>query len=285
MRRRQEAEDAKLRAKQEKEAEKLRAKQAKENERLAAIKAKENERLAAAKAKANAEAKARRDKARRKAHALWNAAKPAPDSHAYLLRKGVPSFGLRMGAWPKWREERPGERREIRIPNALLVPICSPSGTLHSLQAIFTEKVDGRDKDFLPGGEKAGKFHLIGEVSGGCPVVVAEGYATAASLHLATGWPVVVAFDANNMEAVARALKDAHPGARIVLAADDDAFGHCQACNAPVQVADGDTCPSCGAPTDKVNMAGTCEYCGAHLTRGEFDWVLSKIEQDESYRG
>ena len=44
-------------------------------------------------------------------------------------------------------------------------------------------------------------------------------------------------------------------------------------------------CPSCGAPTDKVNMAGTCEYCGAHLTRGEFDWVLSKIEQDESYRG
>ena len=48
---------------------------------------------------------------------------------------------------------------------------------------------------------------------------------------------------------------------------------------------DAGTCPSCGAPTDKVNMAGTCEYCGAHLTRGEFDWVLSKIEQDESYRG
>lgn len=48
---------------------------------------------------------------------------------------------------------------------------------------------------------------------------------------------------------------------------------------------DASTCPSCGAPTDKVTMAGTCEYCGAHLTRGEFDWVLSKIEQDESYRG
>ncbi len=48
---------------------------------------------------------------------------------------------------------------------------------------------------------------------------------------------------------------------------------------------DAGTCPSCGAPTDKVSMAGACEYCGAHLTRGEFDWVLSKIEQDESYRG
>jgi hypothetical protein len=32
-------------------------------------------------------------------------------------------------------------------------------------------------------------------------------------------------------------------------------------------------------------MAGACEYCGAHLTRGEFDWVLSKIEQDEAYTG
>ncbi len=33
------------------------------------------------------------------------------------------------------------------------------------------------------------------------------------------------------------------------------------------------------------SMAGACEHCSAHLTRGEFDWVLSKIEQDESYRG
>lgn len=44
-------------------------------------------------------------------------------------------------------------------------------------------------------------------------------------------------------------------------------------------------CPSCGAPLDRVSMAGNCEYCGAHLTRGEFDWVLSKIEQDDSYTG
>lgn len=44
-------------------------------------------------------------------------------------------------------------------------------------------------------------------------------------------------------------------------------------------------CPNCGGPLDRVNMAGACEYCGAHLTRGEFDWVLSKIEQDEAYAG
>ncbi|MGE0453185.1 MAG: TIM44-like domain-containing protein [Vicinamibacteria bacterium] len=44
------------------------------------------------------------------------------------------------------------------------------------------------------------------------------------------------------------------------------------------------SCPACAAPLD-VNMAGECEHCGVHLTSGEFDWVLSKIEQDEAYRG
>ena len=58
-------------------------------------------RMEAQRAEREAEAKAKRDKARKKAHAIWNSAKPAPDDHAYLHRKGVPSFGLRVGAWPK----------------------------------------------------------------------------------------------------------------------------------------------------------------------------------------
>ena len=44
------------------------------------------------------------------------------------------------------------------------------------------------------------------------------------------------------------------------------------------------TCGNCGAPLH-ISMAGACEHCGAHVTAGEFDWVLSKIEQDDSYRG
>ncbi|HVV83879.1 MAG TPA: TIM44-like domain-containing protein, partial [Kofleriaceae bacterium] len=44
------------------------------------------------------------------------------------------------------------------------------------------------------------------------------------------------------------------------------------------------TCSNCGAPA-KVGMGGACEFCGAHVTSGEFDWVLSRIEQDDSYRG
>jgi ribosomal protein L37E len=44
------------------------------------------------------------------------------------------------------------------------------------------------------------------------------------------------------------------------------------------------TCGNCGAPLH-VSQSGECEHCGAHVTAGEFDWVLSKIEQDDTYRG
>jgi predicted lipid-binding transport protein (Tim44 family) len=44
------------------------------------------------------------------------------------------------------------------------------------------------------------------------------------------------------------------------------------------------SCPNCAAPL-KASMAGKCAYCSAHLTSGEFDWVLSKIEQDDVYDG
>jgi predicted lipid-binding transport protein (Tim44 family) len=44
-------------------------------------------------------------------------------------------------------------------------------------------------------------------------------------------------------------------------------------------------CPSCGAPLDKVNAAGKCGYCDTVITTGKFDWVLSRIDQTEVYRG
>lgn len=44
------------------------------------------------------------------------------------------------------------------------------------------------------------------------------------------------------------------------------------------------SCPNCGAPL-QINQAGICEYCKAKVTSGEFDWILSRIEQDEAYQG
>ena len=45
-----------------------------------------------------------------------------------------------------------------------------------------------------------------------------------------------------------------------------------------------DACPSCGAPL-AINAAGQCGHCQVKLTSGQFDWVLSRIEQDEVYEG
>jgi hypothetical protein len=43
-------------------------------------------------------------------------------------------------------------------------------------------------------------------------------------------------------------------------------------------------CSNCGGPLD-VNMTGHCKFCKVKVTTGDFDWVLSRIEQDESYTG
>jgi hypothetical protein len=45
------------------------------------------------------------------------------------------------------------------------------------------------------------------------------------------------------------------------------------------------SCPSCGAPLDRINRAGICEYCNSKVVTGDFDWVLAIITQDEDYVG
>jgi putative DNA primase/helicase len=45
---------------------------------------------------------------------------------------------------------------------------------------------------------------------------------TAAKLHEATGLPVIVAFTAGNLEAVARSLHERYPDKRLVVAGDND---------------------------------------------------------------
>jgi putative DNA primase/helicase len=139
--------------------------------------------------------------ARKRAASEWEAAKPAPDSHPYLVRKGVQAYGLRVAA-----------------DGRLLVPVRDRAGTLHSLQRI---SADG-EKRFLPGGSKKGCYYGIGRKPSDV-VCIAEGFATAATIREATGHAVAVAFDCGNLEPVARTLRDKLPKARLIVCADDDA--------------------------------------------------------------
>lgn len=47
---------------------------------------------------------------------------------------------------------------------------------------------------------------------------------------------------------------------------------------------DARVCPNCGAPRGE-GQSVVCEFCGGKIVSGEFPWILSRIEQDEAYRG
>jgi putative DNA primase/helicase len=116
------------------------------------------------------------------AAALWAQASDQGESD-YLSRKGVQAHGLRFSA-----------------DGRVLVPLCDERGELRNVQTINASG----EKRFLPGGPKSGLWHWCGKPEGAPVLAVCEGYATAASVHQATGRPVAVAFDAGNLANVAK---------------------------------------------------------------------------------
>lgn len=154
--------------------------------------------LAAAQAARAAEDARVRAAAAAKALKLWNAAKPATDDHAYLKAKGVHAFGLRA------------------LRDQLMVPARDAEGRLHTLQFIGP---DG-SKRFLTGGRISGCYYAIGRLTDA--LLLAEGYATGATLHQATGRAVAVCFNCGNLVTVARALRAKFPRLHLLICADND---------------------------------------------------------------
>lgn len=174
-------------------------------EDLALIKKK---RQAAAKAHEE-ETKKVNEETAREAEKIWNEASPTGHS-AYVEKKHLGGLhGARI-------KESPGRGTE------LLVPARDIDGKMWGLQRIYADS----SKYFLAGQKKVGCFHQIGgEIVGHKPLIyIAEGFATAASIHIATGVPTIVAFDAGNLEAVGRAIRDRYRNARIIYCADNDRF-------------------------------------------------------------
>ncbi|WP_018402656.1 toprim domain-containing protein [Marinobacter gelidimuriae] len=136
------------------------------------------------------------------AQKIWYTASGALVNHPYLLSKGVGAHRLR---------ESNGE---------LLVPIYA-NGKLVNLQRINRNG----SKRFLKGGLITGAAALVGKVAGAQTVYLCEGWATAATIHEASGFPVVAAMTADNMEPVAKRIRVAFPaGVEIIVAADNDRY-------------------------------------------------------------
>tara|TARA_E500000305_G_scaffold21288_2_gene16206 strand:- start:5058 stop:6095 length:1038 start_codon:yes stop_codon:yes gene_type:complete len=140
----------------------------------------------------------------RTAFGIFTNADPAPADHPYLVKKGVEPYGIKV--------DRNGR---------LLVPLRDREGFLWNFQWI-----DGNgQKGFLEGSRKAGLFHVLGEpakLSWQGPIILAEGYATGATLHKGTGITTVIAFDGGNLPAVAATVHGMKPERFQIIAADDD---------------------------------------------------------------
>ncbi len=117
----------------------------------------------------------------------------------------------------KTKEEKEADSFHYFKRGSILIPLRDYQGLLHNFQIIFN---DGKSKRFFTNGRKSGYFHIIGEITPDKPIVFCEGYATGASIFMATGWPVVVCFDAGNMPVVAEQFREL-PHVKII-AGDND---------------------------------------------------------------
>lgn len=123
-------------------------------------------------------------------------------SHPYLTAKGIKPFGV---------------RREGRL---LIMPVVDRNGDITSMQSIAA---DG-SKLFQKKGMVEGGVFVIGPrpSTWDGPILLCEGYATAATLHEATGMPVVIAFNAGNMVTAAGWLTRRFAGREWIICGDDD---------------------------------------------------------------
>jgi putative DNA primase/helicase len=229
-------------------------------------------RLAEDRRRADLERKAEAERAADRAAKAWAAADPTGES-PYLHAKGVGAHGVRF---------TPG--------GVLLIPMLDVGGKLHGLQIIRPANIARAEnkpaKQYWPRGlAKVGHFHLIG----GTPstvLLIAEGYATAASLHEATGLPVAVAFDAANLTSVAAALHKRYKTVRILICADDDAFAEhkerrgVDGCGERFSILQHPKdCPECGRPHGAVNT-GIAEASSAAVEVGGA-WVRPMFASDD----
>ena len=159
------------------------------------------------------ESKAMRDAALERQHQvagetvekIWTGAQAALPDHPYLAKKGIGVHGARAT----------GDGR-------LVVPLYDQDGTLASLQYIAHDGC----KLYHPGGQTGGKFWMVGSLDEPGTLYVAEGFATAATIHETTNRPVVVAYSASNLVPVTGTLRETYGATQdIVIVADNDSSG------------------------------------------------------------
>jgi phage/plasmid primase-like uncharacterized protein len=166
-----------------------------------AEKAKFKEKIASIRHERESEEKRRRSEAQTKAAEIWSKADLASEqAYPYLIKKRIKASGIKI------------------YNNSLVIPVYDENYLLQSLQFID----QNGEKRFLPGGRIAECYYTKGNIENASVLCIAEGVATSETIHEATGYPVVTAFNAGNLVSVARIMRKKFPDSIIILCADDD---------------------------------------------------------------
>lgn len=139
----------------------------------------------------------------KKARYLWSQAKEVGRSD-YLERKGVGAYGIRF--------------LENTYGRVALIPLADGGDILRGLQYL---NPDGF-KPFLSGSVLSSLFHKLSEPKNGQDIGIGESYVTSATCLELSGIPVVCAFSASNLLAVAKEIRLRYPNSRIIFFADND---------------------------------------------------------------
>lgn len=212
------------------------------------------------KRRAEASRKASAARAAKRASDIWLKCATEGES-PYLARKGVGAYGVRF-----------------TTEGTIVVPMTDAQGRIQGLQFIgpaVKKKTKTRDKTYWPGGlAKSGTYHMAGSPTD-C-ILLAEGYATFATIREATDRATAMAFDANNLLPVAQALAKRYR-VPILVCADDDYLQRCRECREYTLVEEGD-CAHCGKPHGNDNPGINAARAAALAVSG--GWVAPKFSDD-----
>ena len=169
----------------------------------------------AAQAKVRREAEQERERARvnarGRAKSLWEQGDPVgPAGHPYLTKKGVGDHGIRV-----IRGMRRGEGHD----DTLIVPVWR-AGELITVQLIGT----GGVKRFLKHSTPKGGHLILNHRDEG-PGLIAEGFATSATLAEITRLMCVCAFSRGGLLATTQAMQEMFPGRQFIICGDYDRDG------------------------------------------------------------
>jgi len=130
----------------------------------------------------------------------------ANNDHPYLQKKGIEAF--------------PGLKVDKH--NRLVLPLYNQEGEICSVQRIAANG----QKRLKKLARKMGLFGVVdpdNQLKGSSnPLVIGEGVATAATLHMATNSPAIIAIDSGNLPSVAETLRALNPDRQLIIGADDD---------------------------------------------------------------